>query len=236
MGQIHPLARTTPRTTPRTRTEIRCSTDATSKLAKRYNISKATVRKWKGRDDALDRSHRAHDLGATLSPAQALIVLEIRRLCLLPLDDLRSITRRFINANASRSGGSRLPARWAWLANRGLCAQKVPYSTVAPIGQCAARIRLVRDAAVQPDPLFAQILHRHTHRGTDENRMPNAEARQALADSVKGFPVKLGWVTAEEARMHQHRKIARHRDGVSINTPVVRGLVRWALQAHLEKA
>jgi transposase InsO family protein len=107
MSQIHPLARTT----PRTRTEIRCSTDATSKLAKRYNISKATVRKWKGRDDALDRSHRAHDLGTTLSPAQELIVLEIRRVCLLPLDDLLSITRRFINANASRSGVSRLLRR-----------------------------------------------------------------------------------------------------------------------------
>ena len=98
MSQIHPLARTT----PRTRTEIRCSTDTTSKLAKRYNISKATVRKWKSRDDALDRSHRAHNLGTTLSPAQELIVLEIRRVCLLPLDDLLSITRRFINANASR--------------------------------------------------------------------------------------------------------------------------------------
>jgi len=33
--------------------------------------------------------------------------MEIRRLCLLPLDDLVSVTREFINADASRSGISR---------------------------------------------------------------------------------------------------------------------------------
>ena len=30
-----------------------------------------------------------------LSPAQELLVLELRRLCLLPLDDLLSMTQRF---------------------------------------------------------------------------------------------------------------------------------------------
>ena len=107
MSQVHPLARTT----PRTRTEIRCSTESASNLAERYNISRGTARKWKGREDALDRSHRAHDLGTTLSPVQELLVLEMRRLCLLPLDDLVNITRRFVNAKASRSGVSRLLRR-----------------------------------------------------------------------------------------------------------------------------
>ena len=107
MSQVHPLARTT----PRTRTEIRCSTESASNLAERYNISRGTARKWKGREDALDRSHRAHDLGTTLSPVQELLVLEMRRLCLLPLDDLVNVTRRFVNAKASRSGVSRLLRR-----------------------------------------------------------------------------------------------------------------------------
>ena len=44
-------------------------------------------------------------------PAQEAIVLEIRQLCLLPLDDLVSITRRFVNDKASRSGVSRLLRR-----------------------------------------------------------------------------------------------------------------------------
>ena len=107
MSQVHPLARTT----PRTRSEIRHSNAPATELAEIYNIRVATARKWKTRDDALDRSHRAHDLGCTLSPAQEAVVLEMRRLCLLPLDDLVSITRRFINPKASRSGVSRLLRR-----------------------------------------------------------------------------------------------------------------------------
>ena len=107
MSQVHPLARTT----PRTRTEIKNSCASATALAQLYNISLATARKWKKRDDVLDRSHRAHDLGTTLSPVQEAVVVEIRRLCLLPLDDLVSITRRFIHAGASRSGISRLLRR-----------------------------------------------------------------------------------------------------------------------------
>ena len=107
MSQVHPLARTT----PRIRAEIRASNASATELAGLYNISVATARKWKRRDDVQDRSHRAHDLGTTLSLAQEAVVVEIRRLCLLPLDDLVSITRRFIHAGASRSGISRLLRR-----------------------------------------------------------------------------------------------------------------------------
>ena len=54
MSQVHPVARTT----PRTRAEMRSSEDSSAELAKRYNVSIATARKWKGRDDSQDRSHR----------------------------------------------------------------------------------------------------------------------------------------------------------------------------------
>jgi len=132
------------------------------------------------------------------------------------------------------------------------------FDAKAPDGRPTARIRLVRDAAVQPDPLFAHVFQRHTHRGLYENRIPTADARQALVDSVKGFPVQLGMVTANEASMQQHRQIAmdawriemqtprtllesykvlrvgpqeiaQHRDGVSINTPMIRSLVALGL-------
>jgi len=132
------------------------------------------------------------------------------------------------------------------------------FDAKAPDGRPTARIRLVRDAAVQPDPLFAHVFQRHTHRGLCENRIPDADARQALVDSVKGFPVQLGMVTADEANMPQHRQIAmdpwriemqtprtllesykvlrvgpqeiaQHRDGISINTPMVRSLVALGL-------
>jgi uncharacterized protein YjcR len=57
-------------------------------LAERYNISRQTARKWKNREDVLDRSHRPHKLSITLTEGQEAIVVEVRRLTLIPLDDL----------------------------------------------------------------------------------------------------------------------------------------------------
>jgi hypothetical protein len=54
MSQVHPVARTT----PRTRAEMRSSKEPIKVLARRQNVSVATARKWKDRDDAQDRSHR----------------------------------------------------------------------------------------------------------------------------------------------------------------------------------
>ena len=100
MSQVHPLARTT----PRTRAEIKASPASAGVLAERYNVTVATVRKWKGREDAHDRSHRPHTLSTTLTPAQEVLAVELRRTLLLPLDDLLSVTREFINPSVSRSG------------------------------------------------------------------------------------------------------------------------------------
>lgn len=100
MSHVHPLARTT----PRTRAEIKASPASAPVLAERYNVSVATARKWKGREDVHDRSHRPHTLATTLTPAQEVLVVELRRTLLLPLDDLLAVTREFINAAVSRSG------------------------------------------------------------------------------------------------------------------------------------
>jgi len=100
MSQVHPLARTT----PRTRSEIKASSESLSAVAERYNITVATARKWKGRDQVQDRSHRPHKLSTTLTAAQEMIVVELRRTLLLPLDDLLAVTREFINPDVSRSG------------------------------------------------------------------------------------------------------------------------------------
>ena len=51
MSQVHPCARTT----PRTRAEINASPAGATALACRYNITVATARKWKGREDSQDR-------------------------------------------------------------------------------------------------------------------------------------------------------------------------------------
>ena len=100
MSEVHAQARTT----PRTRAEIKRSSASLSELAERYNISIATVRKWKRREDVQDLSHRPHTLSTTLTPAQEEIVVALRRMVLLPLDDLLVVTREFICAGVSRSG------------------------------------------------------------------------------------------------------------------------------------
>ena len=100
MSRIHPEARTT----PKTRAEIHASSESLSVLAKRFNITKATVLKWKRRETTEDRSHRAHTLKTTLRPVEEAIAVELRRALLLPLDDLLVIVREFLNAKVSRSG------------------------------------------------------------------------------------------------------------------------------------
>ena len=92
------------RTTPAVRAEIAASSEPVAVLAQRYNVSEMTVRKWKSRDSVLDRSHTAHRLQTTLTPAQEAIVVELRRTLLLPLDDLLVVVREFLNDQVSRSG------------------------------------------------------------------------------------------------------------------------------------
>ena len=109
MSQVHPQARTT----PLTRQEIHSSKASLTELANRYNISVATTRKWKGREDMQDRSHCPHTLSTTLSPAQEALVVELRRTLLLPLDDLVAVTREFINPDVFPLGdGPLLAPTW----------------------------------------------------------------------------------------------------------------------------
>jgi transposase InsO family protein len=92
------------RTTPAIRRELQASTERTSVLAQRYNLSPTTVRKWRERESTEDASHRPHTLHANLSTAQEVLVVELRKLLLLPLDDLLVVTHEFINDTVSRSG------------------------------------------------------------------------------------------------------------------------------------
>jgi transposase InsO family protein len=92
------------RTTPATRRELQAATLPTAVLARQYNLSEETVRKWRNREDVQDASHCPHRLNTTLTPAQEAVVVAVRRTTLLPLDDLLAVTREFINPAVSRSG------------------------------------------------------------------------------------------------------------------------------------
>ena len=92
------------RTTPAIRQEIRESNMPIRTLVREYGLNRATVRKWKARETPQDASHCPHTLHATLTPAQELLVVELRRTLLLPLDDLLVVAHEFINPDVSRSG------------------------------------------------------------------------------------------------------------------------------------
>ncbi|WP_396270310.1 Acg family FMN-binding oxidoreductase [Ideonella sp.] len=121
-----------------------------------------------------------------------------------------------------------------------------------PDARPTAHIRLVPDTTVSPDPLFAQVFKRHTHRGAYEARDPSPEALKAMGDSVAAWPVTLGWVTrAQGEALREHGRIAmaawqtelvtprtllesyhllrigpteiaQHRDGIALNRPDIR--------------
>jgi transposase-like protein len=80
------------RTTPAFRQELRASTRSERELAREYHLHRATVRQWRHRDTGADASHRPHRLHTTLTPAQELMVIELRKTVLLPWDDLLAVT------------------------------------------------------------------------------------------------------------------------------------------------
>ena len=106
---IHPKARTT----PQIRAEIKASTGMSQQtLAKKYNVSRQTIKKWQMRDKQTDKTHCPDHLQTTLTSIQEDIVVMLRQTLFLPLDDLLVITREFINKNATRSGLHRTLVRY----------------------------------------------------------------------------------------------------------------------------
>ena len=91
-------------TTPKIRAAIQASSEPAWMVAERYGISEQTVWKWRKRDSVHDRSHTAHRLQTTLTPAQEAVAVSLRRTLLLALDDLLCVVREFLNPNVSRSG------------------------------------------------------------------------------------------------------------------------------------
>jgi hypothetical protein len=84
-----------------------------------------------------------------------------------------------------------------------------------------ARIRLTPDTSAQKDPLFAQILLRHTNRRLyDISRTVPATAWQAMADAVNPHIVTVGHMGLEQADLlSAHRKIAAEAWRIELTTP-----------------
>ena len=90
-------------TTPKIRAYIQASSKSVAELSRELGLSEKTIRRWKGRKDVHDRSHRRHDLGQSTSAAEEELICALRRDLDLPLDDLAEVMRRCVNARLSRS-------------------------------------------------------------------------------------------------------------------------------------
>ena len=106
-------------TTPAIRAAIQAAEGSDYELARRFKVSRDTIRKWRKRDTVQDGSHTAHRLQTTLNADQEALVIYLRTHLLLPLDDLLAVVQEFIEPRMSRSaldrllrrhGHSRLPA------------------------------------------------------------------------------------------------------------------------------
>jgi hypothetical protein len=126
-------------------------------------------------------------------------------------------------------------------------------------GRPVARIRLVPDAGVAKDPLFAQILTRRTNREAYDAKRPVApEAWQAMVDAAGATPaLRFGHVD-DAAALAAHRaiaaeawrielvtprtmlesykvlrvggaEVAQHRDGLSLMDPMIVAMTRLGL-------
>lgn len=134
-----------------------------------------------------------------------------------------------------------------------------PFGPSALDARPVASVRLTPDPTVQKDPLFAQILHRHTNRSAyDVTRAVPAPAWQAM-QAAAGPSIRVGYAGLEQgAALQQHRRIAldawrieltvprtimesfqvlrvgtaeiaAHRDGLSMTDPMIVALERLGL-------
>jgi hypothetical protein len=73
-------------------------------LSRELGVTEDTVRRWKRRETVADASHTPQRLATTLTPAQEVVVVALRKTLCLGLDDLLVVTREFLNPVVSRSG------------------------------------------------------------------------------------------------------------------------------------
>lgn len=95
-----------------------------------------------------------------------------------------------------------------------------PYERKRPDRRPTARVRLVEDASVKPDPLFAQIFRRHTNRAAYETRTPSTEALSAIRASMARFPVTAGFTDpAQGVALQEQRELAKEAWRIELTTP-----------------
>ena len=95
------------------------------------------------------------------------------------------------------------------------------FGAAGPDQRPVARIRLVADPGVTRDPLFAQVLKRHTNRNAYESQraVPMA-AWQAMADAVAPYPLRFGHAGLDQPEaLATQRQVAAEAWRIEMVTP-----------------
>lgn len=98
-----------------------------------------------------------------------------------------------------------------------------------PDGRPIARVHLSTDTSVTKDPLFPQILQRHTNRGLYDIQRPVPSSDWLAMGASLDTSVRFGFVTLEdEEAIAKHRKIANAAYRIEMTTPrTVLESYRW---------
>jgi hypothetical protein len=88
-------------------------------------------------------------------------------------------------------------------------------------GRPVARVRLVPDSTVVPDPLFKQVLNRHTNRNAyDLSKPVSAAACATLVEQSQTPAVRVGYAGADRPDvLVLHRRIASQAWRIELTTP-----------------
>lgn len=90
-------------TTPRIREYIQSSTKSVSELALELGVNESTIRRWRGRSNVLDKSHKPHNLNQSTTLEEEELITELRQMVGLSIDDITEVMHRCVNPNLSRS-------------------------------------------------------------------------------------------------------------------------------------
>ena len=144
-------------TTPKIRQAIQQSDKSERALAAEYNVTVDTIRRWRKRQDVQDRSHTPHRLQTTLTAAQEAVVVVLRRLLRLPLDDLLIVSREFLNPNLSRSALDR-------------CLRRHGVSRLADLEPAADQPKAPKKTYKDYEPGYVHIDYKYLPQMPDEDR------------------------------------------------------------------
>lgn len=204
------------RTTPAIRAEIAASTEPVSALARRFNVTEATIRKWRSRDSVYDRPHTAHRLQTTLTPAQEAVAVELR----LPSDDLLAVVREFLNPRVSRSGLDRCLRRHGVGSLRDLYPKAdkpahKPFAAYEP-GYLHIDVKYLPQMADETARRYLFVaIDRATRWGFIAIK-PNKSARSAAAflrELAHACPIRIHEILADNGNEFTHRLLGlRGRD------------------------